>query len=92
MDLSIHKDIVIEDDSFKMHEEYIWYFIQNVSFSCVRTVSTGLAQAVRYQLSSMHAVKSSMKIVLPFNLHTVAEECLKTLSLGSTGVTDHLSY
>lgn len=92
MDLSIHKDIVIEDDSFEVHEEDIWDFIEYISFGCVRTVPTGLTKTIRYQLSSMHAIEGCMEIIFALNLDTVAEESLKTLSFCPTGMANHLCH
>jgi hypothetical protein len=31
-----------------------------------------------------------MQIILAFDFHTIAEECLQALSLGPAGVADHL--
>ena len=58
MYLSVHKDIVIEDNSFKVNEENIWDLAKYVSLGCIRTVSTALTEAIRDEFPSMHTVKS----------------------------------
>ena len=58
MDFIVHKDVIVEDNSFQVNKEYIRYFIQNTTLSGIRLLLTVLTETVRNQLASMRALES----------------------------------
>ena len=75
-----------------MNKEKVWYYIQNISFRCIRPFATTLTKTVRYKFTCIHALKCSMKIILTFNFNTVGEKLFDSLSFSSATMTYHLPY
>lgn len=91
VNFGVHEDVIVEDYPLKVDEEDVRNFIQYIPFGCVRPPLTRLAQAVAYELASMHALQSRMQVVLSFNLNTVGEKLLDPLPFCPAIMADHLS-
>lgn len=92
VDLGIDEEIIVENDTFEVDEENIGHLFQNVSLGRVGTGPAGLAEAVRDELPRMHAVQCGLKVIFSLDFHTIAEKCLKPLSFGPAGMTNHLRH
>lgn len=57
MYFGVDEDVIVEYDSLEMHEEYVRDFVEHVSLSGVRTIATGFAEAVCYELTCVHALE-----------------------------------
>jgi hypothetical protein len=90
MDFSIYEQVVVEDDSFEVHEEDIRYYVKHVPLGCIGPIAAGFTQTIADEFSRVHSFECGVQIVLAFDLHAVGKELLLSLSLGSAGVADHL--
>lgn len=90
MNLCVHEHIVVEDDSFERNEEQVGYGVDNRSFGGVSALSAILAQAVRYDLSSVHSLQGCVQVVLSLDVDTVGEEGFLSLTFLSACRADHL--
>lgn len=90
MNLCVHEHIVVEDDSFERNEEQVGYGVDNRSFGGVSALSAILAQAVRYDLSSVHSLQGCIQVVLSLDVDTVGEESFLSLTFLSACRADHL--
>lgn len=74
-----------------MNKKDIRNFIKYISFSSIWSSLASFAQAITYELTSMHALESSVKIVFALNLDTVSEKLLDSLPFSSAVMANHLS-
>jgi hypothetical protein len=54
VNLSVHENIIIEDDPPQMHKEYIGNILKNSPFCGVRFLSTIFAHTISDKLSAIH--------------------------------------